>query len=166
MGDTAMPSGDSTPFVSTLRSYTRDQIAAYLATKTKGTLWGQEEDISPRLITEKYREGGAWLAIAPTSQRPNFYVIEVPRILIDGDDDEIYDALDDLYELVEDEFGSEDGFLTNLQQICEDEGREPTEEEEEECWKWPVPDWSGSNWWEFCIPTAFLEVASDASRSA
>lgn len=135
---------------------TREEVAAYLSTRTTGRLWGSEHTISPRLVTDVQGSGGAFLFLEPMNHRPNFYVIEVEPQIAADENDEVSEIIEEIYELVEADFGTEESEETLIREGTEELGREPTEAELERAWQWPIPNFEGVAWGEFDIPAPWL----------
>ena len=93
----------------------------------KGYLWGQQYDISPRVIGQVFGDGRSLITIWPLTTRPNYFVVRVDS----GESFEIRDVLNDIYAAAEEEYGYYDQL----------------DEDEQHGGAWPIVDWGYGTCW-------------------
>jgi len=105
--------------------------------QTTAQLWGTKYKFTPYLVERTWGDGKQFIALSPMFIRPYFYVVRIHSTM-DTDSDEWRNILDEVYEAIEDQFGS-----------CCEEYSESGECECDHYENWPsVFDWGGSTWWD------------------
>jgi hypothetical protein len=66
--------------------------------------WGTMHDIEPALLDKVYGDGKRLLQLFPINERPSYWVVRVDSKC--HRDDALYDILDDIYEQIDEQFGS------------------------------------------------------------
>lgn len=138
-------------------------------------LWGQVYRGTPRLVSEVFGDGKQWVGWRPLASRPNYYVVRVDsrwNLSNWGRGEPLSDHITDIYQAVEDEFGSAD--CSSCGEIfgdgdghC-DECADMTASDAE----WPALDDSvgGCEWFEYeprwmVVRNALLETADAMQRA-
>lgn len=123
--------------------------------------WGQEYTCEPKFVEQVLGDGRALLGLSPLNTRPNYYVIRIDstwhlygcRVCKDECPDEVTEHLDEIYEAIEDEYGS-------AEQIRESNEEDPDEEPESD--DWPVMSCDSGSSWFTLDPKEFLGKAEIA----
>jgi len=90
---------------------TTDMLRQIVEVEQDAELWGTVYRITPRLVTGVLGDGKQLIWVSPICTRPNYYVarIDSAHQLSNWSDDTDHTPdtwLDDLYELIEDDFGN------------------------------------------------------------
>lgn len=124
--DTAIPTEPVTSEAS-LPPIDEAELRALVERPCKGYLWGQEYDISPRVIGKVFGDGRRLISITPLTTRPEYFVVRVDS----AEDFEIRDILDDIYEAGDEEYGC-------YNHLDEDQQNDEA---------WPIVDWGFGTCW-------------------
>lgn len=119
-----------------------DEEKAFLTRPHERRLWGQPHTVTPVLVSEVLGDGEKLLILSPLMTRPNYYVVQIDSSW-DIDGEEFRDHLDEIYDAVEMEFGSD----------AEDEDA-----------PWPALCGGGSTWGE--IEDLAAEMKMEGSPAA
>ena len=70
--------------------------------------WGSVCEFTPYLLRKKYGDGKQLLMLFPIMERPRYWVVRVDSKCSDRtrDDDLFFDMLDDIYEQIDEQFGT------------------------------------------------------------
>lgn len=68
--------------------------------------WGSMYDIEPALLGKVYGDGKRLLQLFPINERPSYWVVRIDSACVS--DDELHEILDDIYEQIDEQFGSPD----------------------------------------------------------
>lgn len=66
--------------------------------------WGEVCKFKPELLDKVYGDGKRLLQLFPINERPRYWVVRVDSAC--GRDDELYEILDDIYEQIDEQFGT------------------------------------------------------------
>lgn len=66
-------------------------------------MWGSTYDFTPSLLDKKYGDGKQLLQLFPINERPRYWVV---RIDSKCDGDELFEILDDIYDAIDEQFGT------------------------------------------------------------
>jgi hypothetical protein len=81
---------------------TTEALRAHFETEREARMWGQSYRITPAVLDAVFGDGQQLIALAPTSHRPNFYVVRINsgwdlnalgENTLRGNLDAIYDAI-------------------------------------------------------------------------
>src|SRR5713101_492239 len=83
------------------------QVKARLTKRHWVRFWGQRRMCKPMFVDEILGNGEMLISVTPLNTRPHYYLIRIDSHWLskDPDDETIYDHLDDIYEVIEDQFG-------------------------------------------------------------
>lgn len=118
------------------------ELAKRIEVPESGTFWGQPYTRIPQFVSPFFGDGQQLVCIQPLNTRPDLYVIRVDSIVKLSDDStceysdlHIRSLLDEIYDAIEDEYGSSDA----------DE-----DDETEESKPWPALNLNaGACWFEY-----------------
>lgn len=88
------------------------RLRAAVEVRETTLFWGQIHTITPRLCSKVFGDGRALLALSAINSRPNYYVIRIDSAWnvedhgAPKDAPDLCDYLDDIYQALEDDFGS------------------------------------------------------------
>lgn len=97
-------------------------------------LWGTSYMVTPALVEEVFGDGEKLLILTTIMHRPDYYIVQIDSgwdLSGYGEGDTVHDHLDEIYDAIEDQFGSADG-----------------EDEEGELGDFPALSSGGSSWGE------------------
>lgn len=106
--------------------------------------WGDPYEVTPVVVDEPLGDGLCLIAIEPIMTRPDYYLVRIDSRWIGNElnDDDFHNHLDEICELIEDQFGE----VENLSALLESEGQELDGHPELD---WPCLDLNGGcSWWD------------------
>lgn len=117
--------------------------------------WGNEYDVTPAVVRQHMGNGRLLLALQPLNTRPNYYLIRVDSTFFDDEDtDDFLDRIDEVKDMIADEYGDKESERELLADDLRAQGIEPDASNtdlagNEDRLGWPVLSLdSGCGWWE------------------
>jgi hypothetical protein len=138
------------------------ELRKRIEVQESGEFWGQPYTRIPRFVESFFGDGQQLVCIQPLNTRPNLYVIRVDSIVKLRDDSTsttsdlmMHSLMDEIYNAIEDEYGSSD----DEDEENEDDGEDEDEDEEtdtpnaaraQESKPWPALNLNaGACWFEY-----------------
>jgi hypothetical protein len=117
--------------------------------------WGGKHQVTPAKVDGVHGNGKVLMVFAPLCTRPNYYLIRVDSICLDKE--AVYDALDDIEEIIESEYSEKETERGFLAEDLRAQGIEPTAENtdlagNEDRLGWPVLSLDNGVSWELYAP--------------
>lgn len=116
--------------------------------------WGHEYTITPAVADSFQGDGKRWLAFQPLNTRPEYYLIRVDSKAGNDDLDDFRQIIDEVIELLCEEFGDIEGEREIIEEELRDQGIDPDDicvdlDGNEDRLGFPVLSLdSGYGWWD------------------